>query len=229
MLNDIIKSFDQLFSRTFWAVTLKTLALTVPILIVAIWAGFQGVDAIPATGWGWVDKLVDFLGSAAAIVLALVLFPALSQMVMGIFLDDIAGAVEGKHYPADAPGKPVGMGTAVGQGVKLGALILVVNLVLLPLYLIFLFFPLLSLALYYMVNGWLLNREYFELVATRHVDAGSHKRLRRGNGSKLFIAGCAIAFVFTIPIINLLAPAWATAFMTHVYKRIEGAADAVVA
>ena len=229
MFADITKSFDQLFSGTFWAVTLKTLLLTVPLLALAIWAGFELVEAIPATGWGWLDKFISWLGGAAAIVLGLILFPSLSQMVMGIFLDDIAEAVEKKHYSGDPPGREVGMMKGAVQGLRLGALTLVVNVLLLPVYLIFLFFPVLSLALYYLVNGWLLNREYFELVATRHGDATSHKRLRRKSGGKLFTAGCAIAFVFTVPIVNLLASAWATAFMVHVFKRVEGASNAAAA
>ncbi|MFN3230745.1 MAG: EI24 domain-containing protein [Alphaproteobacteria bacterium] len=228
MLNDIAKSFDQLFTGKFWSVTLKSILLTLPLLGVAIWLGFTLVDTIPATRYDWLNSVIDFVGSLGAIVLSLILFPALAQMVMGLFLDDIAAAVEQKHYARDPAGNPVGMGTAVGQGVKLGVLIIVVNLVLLPLYLIFLFFPLLSLALYYLVNGWLLNREYFELVATRHGDAKQHKAWRRGNGGRLFLAGCAIAFVFTIPVVNLVAPAWATAFMTHVFKRVEGESHAVV-
>jgi len=230
MFTDIAKSFDQLFSGTFWTVTAKTLLLTVPLLVLAAWAGIELVGDLAATGWGWLDWLIDLLGGAGVIVVVLlVLFPAFAQMVMGIFLDDIAEAVEKKHYPADPPGREVGMLTGGKQGVRLGLIVLAVNVVLLPVYLVFLFFPVLSLALYYLVNGWLLNREYFELVATRHVDEARYRFLRRRKGGTLFLAGCAIAFVFTVPVVNLVAPAWATAYMVHVFKRVEKSSASSVA
>ena len=221
MFSALTKCFDQFFSGTFWGVTAKSLALAVPLFVLAIWLGGEAIAYIPATGWGWLDRVIDALGWIGVVVLAIFIFPALSALIMGLFLDDIAEAVEQKHYPGDPPGEPVGIGAAMGQGLKLGALILVVNLLLLPFYIIFLFFPVLSLALYYAVNGWLMNKEYFELVATRHTDAAGHKALRRGNGTYLFLAGCVIAFLFSVPILNLVAPLIATAFMVHVFKNVE--------
>ena len=221
MFAALSKCFDQFFSATFWGVTAKSLLLTVPLFALAIWLGGLGLDYIPHTGWDWVDGIVSGVGWLVVIFLAIILFPALSAMVMGLFLDDIADAVERKHYPADPPGRPVGVGTATGQALKLGLLILVVNIILAPVYLVFLWFPVLSLALYYAVNGWLMNKEYFELVATRHTDAAGHRQLRRRRGTYLFLAGCVIAFLFSVPILNLVAPLIATAFMVHIHKNVE--------
>ena len=221
MFAALSKSFDQFFSATFWGVTGKSLLLTVPLFALAIWLGIEAADTIPSTGWSWLDGVIDAIGWLGVLFIAIIIFPGLSAMVMGLFLDDIAEAVEQKHYPADPPGTAIGNMVAFKQGLKLGLLVVIVNLLLLPFYLIFLFFPILSVALYYCVNGWLMNREYFELIATRHTDAAGHRALRRGNGGKLFLAGCVIAFLFSVPILNLVAPLMATAFMVHIFKNVE--------
>ena len=71
-----------------------------------------------------------------------------------------------------------------------------------------------------MANAYLLGREYFELVALRHVDGLTAKRLRLRYSGRIFVAGLVIAAFVAIPIINLLAPLFATAFMVHLYKSI---------
>ena len=153
----------------------------------------------------------------------LLLFPAMSALVMGLFLDDIAQAVEQKHYVTDVPGKPVGLKESLISALKLAGEMLLLNLLALPFYLIFLFFPLLSVALYYGINGHLLNREYFELVAQRHGDAAHHKMMRKKHGGRLFLGGCVIAFLFTVPFINLAAPLLGTGLMVHLYKQFPEA------
>jgi CysZ protein len=45
-------------------------------------------------------------------------------------------------------------------------------------------------------------------------------RLRRRNSRTIFAAGLLIAAFLAIPIVNLLGPLFATAFMVHVAKRI---------
>jgi CysZ protein len=45
--------------------------------------------------------------------------------------------------------------------------------------------------------------------------------LRRRHGRTLFTAGLLIAFLLTIPIVNLLAPLIGTAVMVHVFETIR--------
>ena len=102
------------------------------------------------------------------------------------------------------------------------AVMIGLNLLVMPIYLIFIFLiPPVSLLLYYGMNGHLLSREYFELVAMRHHPRGEVRALRKGHGRQLLLAGLAIAFMLTIPIVNLLAPIIATAMMVHIYKHLE--------
>jgi CysZ protein len=94
--------------------------------------------------------------------------------------------------------------------------LILVNLIALPFYLL----PGINLALFWIVNGYLLGREYFELVALRHLDVAAARALRRRHALRIFIAGIVIAAFATVPFLNLLSPLFATAFMVHTSKRI---------
>mgnify|MGYP006981762451 CR=1 FL=1 len=66
-------------------------------------------------------------------------------------------------------------------------------------------------------NGFLLGREYYEIVGMRHMNRAQLHTFRRQNSGKIFITGFAIAGMFTIPFLNLLAPIVGAAVMTHIF------------
>src|SRR3546814_2292255 len=84
------------------------------------------------------------------------------------------------------------------------------NLLALPLYLLLLFLPPLNIVLFYMLNGYLISREYYELVALRRMTPDASRRLRRAHRGRLMTAGFVLVFVMTIPIVNLVTPLLAT-------------------
>ena len=92
------------------------------------------------------------------------------------------------------------------------------NLICAPLYLALLLLPPLGLLLFYAVNGYLLGREYFELVAERRLRPDRAAALRRAHRFRLPVYGAGIAFALTVPIVNLAVPVLATAFMVHVVE-----------
>ncbi len=79
----------------------------------------------------------------------------------------------------------------------------------------------LNLFVFYLLNGYLLGREYFELVAARRFDAAGVRRLRRKYRGRVMLAGVVIAFLLTVPIVNLVTPIVATGFMLHVFERLR--------
>jgi uncharacterized protein involved in cysteine biosynthesis len=68
-------------------------------------------------------------------------------------------------------------------------------------------------------NGLLLGREYFELVALRHMDLEQASQLRRNNSSAVWLAGTLIALSSMIPVINLVRPLLDTSLMVHLFHR----------
>ncbi|MGZ8409550.1 MAG: EI24 domain-containing protein, partial [Hyphomicrobium sp.] len=71
---------------------------------------------------------------------------------------------------------------------------------------------------FYAVNGYLLGREYFELVALRRADIAEVRALRDVYRGRLFVAGVVVAVLLTVPIVNLLAPIVGTAAMVHLFE-----------
>ena len=96
------------------------------------------------------------------------------------------------------------------------------NLLILPLSFVP-FANILYPAFYLLINGVLLGREFWEVVAPRRMSFEAAHALRRRHRFKVFVSGVVIALLFLIPVLNLIAPVIATAFMVHVHRRIVGA------
>jgi CysZ protein len=85
--------------------------------------------------------------------------------------------------------------------------------------LLLLLVPGVNLVAFFIGNGYLLGREFFEAAARRFHDRGAARALRQANAGRVFIGGLVIALFLAIPILNLFTPLFATAFMVHVYKQ----------
>ncbi len=163
---------------------------------------------------GWLETAVDLLGGLATLVITWLLFPAVVSATVGFLLDRVADAVEQKHYPHLPEVRETPMGEIIFTTLRFLAIMVSLNLVIL----IFLLFPPVFPFVFYGVNGYLLGREYFELVALRRLEPSEARALRKRHQGTLFVAGVGTAFVLTVPIVNLLAPIIATAAMVHLLE-----------
>jgi hypothetical protein len=75
--------------------------------------------------------------------------------------------------------------------------------------LLLLLVPGINLAAFFLVNGYLLGREYFEFAAMRFMSPADAKRLRSRNSTTIFFAGLIIAAFLSVPLLNLLTPMFA--------------------
>ena len=171
----------------------------------------------------WVGWLAHFGTLILAAGLAWFLFPAVITMFVGLFLEAIASAVEARHYPGRPPARQQGFAALLATSLRFGAAALFLNLVLLPAYLLMLLFPPLYLLVFYWVNGYLLGRAYFELVAYRRLDERAADALRRAWSGRVTLAGVIMALMLTVPVFNLFAPIAATAFALHLFEAMPKA------
>ncbi|MCT4683213.1 MAG: EI24 domain-containing protein, partial [Roseicyclus sp.] len=139
---------------------------------------------------------------------------------MGIFLEQVADAVEDRHYPRLPPARSIGLAEGIADGARFLGLVIGVNLLALVAYL--LFAPIAPL-LFWAVNGLLLGREYAQLVALRRTDAAGARAFRRRHRLVLFAAGVLMAVPLTIPVVNLLVPVLGAAVFTHLYHMLSAA------
>ena len=167
--------------------------------------------------WRVLNWLVDLTGGLAVLVLSWLLFPAVVTAIMGFFLERIAAAVEALDYPGRGPPRRQRIGETIAPTLRLTGLTLLLNLLALPIYLLV---PGINLVLFLTLNGYLLGREYFEVVALRRLDAAAAKAARNRFGLRVFLGGVMIAALFSLPLVNLVAPVIATAFMVHVFEAL---------
>jgi CysZ protein len=218
---------DPRFQRVLWR-SLLISALTFVATWVAAWFGVRwGADALidwvqgPDGGF-WTEVLTyaaEATGLVAILVASFLLFPAVVATVMSFLLDEVAEAVEDRHYPGLPPARDQPWGEIAADGARFAGITIVLNVLLLPLYLVLLFVPPLNVFVFYGINGYLLSREYFEQVAVRRLDSGTARKVRKAHRGALLLAGMVIALLLTVPVVNILMPIVATGFMVHLFER----------
>jgi len=194
------------------------------LLWAAVWWFLLAFD--PSAIWGlstlmdWFGDYVDWIAgvafAGAMLVATFLMFPAVVTIVVGLFLDKVADAVDARHYPELGPPRRQPLSETVISTVKFAVIVILLNILILPLYLVLMLVPGGSVVLYYLLNGYLVGREFFELAAFRRLDAAAATRLRRAYRSRVLAAGIVLTFLMTIPVVNLLAPVLGAAFMVHV-------------
>ncbi|MEX0921461.1 MAG: EI24 domain-containing protein [Rhodovibrionaceae bacterium] len=234
MLGYLIRGFRQLSDpatrSTFWLsllISIATfLALWIGAAFGAVWLGellSAWLAGIGASQF-WIDaaEILAGLGAIGAILFAsFILFPAVIVMVLSFLLDDVCRQVEARHYPELPPAREQPLFEAILDGLRLALATIGLNILFLPLIIALSFVPPLNLFVFYGLNGYLLGREYFELVAVRRLSAVESRRLRKVYRGRILLAGVVIAILLTLPVINLVMPLVATALMVHVFEELR--------
>lgn len=208
----------DILSPPFRAVMWKSLGLTIGLLFL-VWLGLEALLGwlVDIESYPWIETVLSIVAGVGLLIgLAFLVAPATS-LFAGLFTDEIAGLVEREHYPGDPPGTDVPVLAGLRDTIVFTGVVILVNLVALVLLLV----PGINLVAFFVGNGYLLGREFFEAAARRFYAREDARALRQANGGRVFLGGLVIALFMAIPILNLLTPMFATAFMVHVFKRVE--------
>ncbi|WP_374656660.1 EI24 domain-containing protein [Dongia sp.] len=162
---------------------------------------------------GWLGAL---LSGAGTFFFAWFTFPIVTATTAAFFADEVVDAVMARHYPERSQPFKVSIAETVIDGVKLASIAILANIVTLPL----LFFPPIYAVVAYGLNGYLLGREYYEMPAFRRLARPEAKALFQRHRGRFVFAGIVIAFLSTIPILNLIAPIVGIAFMVHMFESV---------
>lgn len=217
MLSALIKAIEQLPQRGVrgavgWSIG-GTLAASIALTAGVAWV----LRRTTVFETAWLDRVVDIVGGLAGAALVIVLFPAVVVLVAGFLLDGVCRAVEGRHYGHLGPAREQPILAGVWNALVFTAVVIAVNVLALPLYLL----PGPNIIVFGAVNGYLLGREFFEVVAARRMSTAAAKALRRRHRGRVFAAGVVIAAISAVPVVNLVLPVVATAFMVHVFHGLE--------
>ena len=219
---------DPPIRRVIWRVAAWTAAVYLALGF-ALWtliAGFDPTAAFAFVTIAWINAVlvwilgfvVGILGVFVFFAVFWILFVAIVQFISGFYLEDVAAAVEARHFAGLPPTSPPPVGDTIFAALRFFAMLVGLNLLALPFYLI----PLFGLVVFYVVNGYLLGREYFDMVAMRRLDPASARALRRGERGQVFAAGLIATIMLSIPVLNLIAPIVATAAMVHLFEAMPG-------
>ncbi len=159
---------------------------------------------------------------------SLALFPLMGFFLMapvavafsGLFTEQVAKAVEDIHYP-QARARPVDFWDSLLESMALvGAslLIAVVTLILTP------FLGPLAPLLFYGANGWLIGREFFAMAARRHLAPEAAANLRQQLSGQIVAMGVMLAFLLSVPVLNIVIPVLAAASFTHLFQLSQNSA-----
>ncbi len=212
---------DPRFRRVLW----WSIGLTAAALVAVSWA------ALVLLGWVMPDTVslpwigpVGFLDDVAfwgalglMLALSVVLMVPTAAAVVGFFLDDVSAAVEARYYPALPPVREAPLATQIGDALLFFALVVGVNAVALVIYLTV---PPLAPFVFWLVNGFLLGREYFSLVAVRRLGRVEAAALARREFWRIWLAGTAMAVPMSVPVLNLVVPILGVAVFTHQFHRV---------
>ncbi len=190
-----------LYAFAFWGI-----AWLVPDAITLPWIGAIGLS----------DTLISWGSLILMLVLSIFLMVPVASAFTGIFLDDVADAVEAKHYP-DLPAAPsVGIIDNLRETFSFLGVIVIANALAFLLY----FTPVAPIV-FYGLNGFLLGREYYRMIAVRRLGRAEASRAFRRNLLTVWAAGALMAIPLTVPVLNLLVPILGAATFTHLYHRLN--------
>ncbi|WP_421698286.1 sulfate transporter family protein [Ancylobacter sp.] len=217
MLRDAITAFAQTFSPDYRRVLLRSVGLAIGLLIALGVGAHYALTYFVTLDLRWAEITIDILAAFGIFIGAIFLVPPVTSLVAGLFLDDVAAQVERNHFPLEPEGQALPIARSLWLTVKFFGVMLAVNLVALLLLLV----PGVNLVVFYVANGYLLGREYFQLAAMRYRSEDEVALLRRHHAGAIFLGGLAIAAVVSVPILNLVTPVFATIFMVRLHKRLS--------
>lgn len=225
ILGDFLKALGQLgdgrFLRVVGLGVLLSLALLFGVYVVFVQVLEWFTPDTLTLPWlgevAWVDSLIGWGSFFLMLGLSVFLMVPVASAFTGLFLDDVAQAVEDRHYP-DLPAAPrLPVMDMLIDSVNFFGVLVAVNIAALLLYLIVgPFAPL----MFWAVNGYLLGREYFQMVAMRRLGRQGARDLRKRHAGQVWIAGMLMAAPLSIPLVNLAIPVLGVATFTHLFHRL---------
>lgn len=215
LLQITLRALRSIFAPGMFGVFIWSLLITIGALSgFVLFAGLllhMMADSALLSWW------VPYAGMWGAAALAWFLFPGIMPIFVNFFDARIAHLIERQDYPQSVASNPTPFWKEFWHDVRFSLLAVTLNIVVLPLYLLM---PGLHFLPFYLLNGYLLGREFFIMAARRHMPIDEAILLRRQHAQIILAAGTALAVMATLPLVNLVAPFWGVAVMVHLYHRV---------
>jgi CysZ protein len=218
-------ALGQMGDPRFLKVTALGVALTIALLVgvyaatlwLLEWLAPETIS-IPFVGpIGGIDTLIGIGSILLMLGLSVFLMVPVASAFSGLFLDTVAAAVEDRHYPGLPPATPLPLADTVIGSLNFFGLVVFINFLALIGYI---FAGPLAPVIFWVLNGYLLGREYFSLAAERRLPKPQARALRKANAGRVWLAGILMAAPLSVPIVNLFIPVLGAATFTHLFHRL---------
>lgn len=211
----LIKTFKSLFHAKLFGVMLICAIVAFSLAaVIAVALTWLTADLV-ALGNKWFDALFTASVGLLTGIGGWFMLPSLIVLIAGFFQEAVIRQVEQNEYPHAAPPAEVSWWSELLHDLRFTALSLLLNLLILPFYLIGIGF-LISVVL----NSYLVGREFFESAAGYHLGKTQAKAVRRRHRIPVFIGGFILTLLTLTPGVNLLVPLFATIWMVHAYHAL---------
>lgn len=220
MFSALKGAFKDVFSSRTRKLLWFTAGVTLLIFIL-LFVGFSFlITNVQFFDKPWMENLFRIFGYLIFFVLSLVMFPAVATFVAGLFIDSVVDRLTSSANRSKLRNVPL------AESVKSSGILAIkgvaVTSLLIPVTAVFSFIPLVNLvpvALYYVFNGRILAQEYYSAVALRYMNASDSKQEFNKNKKYWEKAGIIISFLMTIPVVNIISPLVAMAFMRRLFLK----------
>lgn len=227
-METLIASFARAVRSLFAPGMMRTFIYSVVItfvILICFWIGAsKGLIWLfdrPNSGFFLFDAASAIIVAITGLV-AWFLFPGIMPVIVNFFDDKIASLIERQDYPHNLPAKAPPFWPEFWHDFRFSLSVVGLNILMLPLYLLL---PVVNVILFYLLNGYLLGKEFFIMAARRHIPLVEAITLWKSKTRLITVAGMALAFMATLPVLNLFAPFWGIAVMTHIYHRLKQGAE----
>jgi len=226
ILSSFFKAIGQMGDPRFRRVLFLGITLTIALL-----AGFyalfltvmneavDGTMVLPVIGEvTWIGDLLGWGSLFLMLFLSTFLMVPVASAITSLFLDEVASAVEAKHFTHLPDVKGVPFYESLRDTINFLGILIGANIVAILLYVML---PFAAIFIFWALNGFLLGREYFQIAAMRRLGREGAKQARKEHFGMIWLAGCLMAVPLTIPLLNLFIPILGAATFTHLFRQTQ--------
>jgi len=226
ILSDFLKSIAQFDDPKFRRVLWRGMGLTIALLIAACLLVNFGINQLLSSAWAanligdqsWLGALINIGGVLFTIALSIWLMVPVTSAIIALFLDEVAQAVEARHYPHLPKQTAAKLQDQILVGIRFLGILLLANVGALILSMIV---PLLAPFVFWATNGYLMGREYFQMAAMRRMPRAQAQELYQRHQGSIWTAGILMAIPMSIPLVGLFIPILGAATFTHQFERLR--------
>ena len=226
ILSDFLKSIAQFDDPKFRRVLWRGMGLTIALLIAACLLVNFGINQLLSSAWAanligdqsWLGALINIGGVLFTIALSIWLMVPVTSAIIALFLDEVAQAVEARHYPHLPKQTATKLQDQILVGIRFLGILLLANIGALILSMIV---PLLAPFVFWATNGYLMGREYFQMAAMRRLPRAQAQELYQRHQGSIWTAGILMAIPMSIPLVGLFIPILGAATFTHQFERLR--------